>query len=231
MRPSFSSFSGCSTKTSSSSSQTSTFSNVSSSTSISTIPISTSPIPNEFGFYRCGDSTTVLALTAKDPFPFAQSSTYKCKPSHPDLILYSGRDRPCAQLASARFEANGEPRIALGSKRNDDSSTEKVAVSYGSPPAKYQFSSHLESVGTGERFEWQPYRFWEWKSIFHSIGMTLVRVKTGTVIALYTKASWPKKKTGKMKFVDGENFGNDFQVMAVMSLLAILERESRLLGR
>jgi hypothetical protein len=61
----------------------------------------------------------------------------------------------------------------------------------------------------------------------HPSGMKLIIVKTGKAMALYAKVSFAKKKIGRMKFLPGKGYGDDFKIMAVMSLLAILEAERR----
>jgi hypothetical protein len=65
----------------------------------------------------------------------------------------------------------------------------------------------------------------------HSTGMKLIRVSTGEVIAVYANVSISVKKKGRMSFLMSEmsemDLGFEFQLMAVMSVLSILEIERR----
>jgi hypothetical protein len=141
------------------------------------------------------------------------------------MILYPAR---CGQLASARFTPFGEPLIRLGTTLEALEYDIKCDFYNGA----YSFASSLDSIRPKEGFEWQACSLWESISMGHCSGMKLIRIKTGDVIALYGKvtcSTW--KKTGKVRFLDGQDFGDEFQDMAVMSLLAILEAKRRYMER
>ncbi|KAE8444476.1 hypothetical protein EG329_000460 [Mollisiaceae sp. DMI_Dod_QoI] len=173
----------------------------------------------------------MLALTTKDPEPFAHVQTYHGFRSKPDITLYQGCNKWYRQLASAQFKGrNGELQITLGSTSYGEAPTEKVECE-GFFQVVHHFSLYLDSLLARERFEWRDCRYGEVKAMRHSSGMKLVRVKTDEVIVVYAKVSCAMKKTGKMKFLNGSMLGNDFQIMAAMSLLSILEVEKRNLER
>ncbi|KUJ16717.1 uncharacterized protein LY89DRAFT_669181 [Mollisia scopiformis] len=209
-----------------SSRDTSTFSQTASSTSASSTSnsaseVSTTLFPSEFGFYRFSSSSTV-ALTTKDPSPFASIQSNSGFRSKPDLTFYQGRNKWYRQLASAQFVGpEGKPHITLGSTRYGAAPTEKVECE-GFFRVSHHFSLYLNSVRYREHFQWSECSHAELKGfgIGHSSGMKLVRMKTGEVVVVYAKVSCAVKKIGKMRFLEVE-LGNEFQVMAVMSLIAI----------
>jgi hypothetical protein len=61
----------------------------------------------------------------------------------------------------------------------------------------------------------------------YSTGMKLIRVMTGKTTALYAKVSCVKAKVGKMKYSPGQEYGGEFQITEVTSLLAIVEVDKR----
>ena len=62
----------------------------------------------------------------------------------------------------------------------------------------------------------------------HSVGMKLVRLQTGEIVATYADVSFALYKRGKMVFLDEgegrEGLGDQWRVMVVMTLLAMLEQ-------
>lgn len=70
------------------------------------------------------------------------------------------------------------------------------------------------------------------RGLGHASGMKLLRVKTNEIVAVYARVSCAVKKRGKIKFLTGEGrkgdeLGNGFELVAVMSLVSILEVERR----
>jgi hypothetical protein len=65
----------------------------------------------------------------------------------------------------------------------------------------------------------------------HSTGIKLIRVSNGEVVAAYANVSISMKKKGKMSFLMSEknemDLGFKFQLMAIMSVLLILEVQRR----
>ncbi len=61
-----------------------------------------------------------------------------------------------------------------------------------------------------------------------SHGKKCTRISTGEVVAVFTHPDMAYKKKGKFAFVgNGLVLGEGFEVMAVMSILAIMEKERR----
>jgi hypothetical protein len=98
----------------------------------------------------------------------------------------------------------------------------------------HYFSIYLEGESRRERFEWKSSCGEEVRALGHSIGMKLVRVKTGEVVAVCADVSFAWCKRGKVAFLDTMGKGNgglgdEWRVMVVMTLLVILE-ERRITG-
>lgn len=90
----------------------------------------------------------------------------------------------------------------------------------------HYFSLYLEDYGRRERFEWKSSGGAEVRALGHSTGMKLVRVKTGEVVAAYADVSCAWTKKGKICFL-GTDLGDEWRVMVVMSLVALLEARRR----
>lgn len=60
-------------------------------------------------------------------------------------------------------------------------------------------------------------------------GMKLVRARNGRAVAVFANVNMALKKKGKMRFLMrvGDAFGREFELMAVMSLVANLMAQRR----
>jgi hypothetical protein len=104
---------------------------------------------------------------------------------------------------------------------------------------KYSFCHTLLRTQARERFEWKytsgPFvRTIE--SARESGGLKLIRISTGDVVAVYaglgpsSRASNPSRVMGMFRFLRGEGtagLGGEFEALAIMSILAIVERNRR----
>ncbi len=104
---------------------------------------------------------------------------------------------------------------------------------------KYSFCHTLQTTGEREKFEWKytsgPFvRTIE--SARESGGLKLIRTSRGDVVAVYaglgpsSRASNPSRVMGMFRFLRGEGtagLSGEFEALAIMSLLAIVERNRR----
>ena len=104
---------------------------------------------------------------------------------------------------------------------------------------KYSFFHTLQNTREREKFEWKytsgPFvRTIE--SARESGGLKLIRTSTGDVVAVYaglgpsSRASNPSRVMGMFRFLRGEGtagLSGEFEALAVMSILAIVERNRR----
>jgi hypothetical protein len=103
---------------------------------------------------------------------------------------------------------------------------------------KYSFGHTHQRTGVRERFEWRNSS----RSFIRSFdekqetgGLKLVRIRTGDVIAVYaglgqTKAQNTSRVVGMFRFLKGDSshgLGEDLEVLAIVSLLSIVERARR----
>ena len=91
------------------------------------------------------------------------------------------------------------------------------------------FAFTLPGSTVQERFEWKRSSGVEVASLNgRSHGEKLVRVRTGQVIAAWTYPGMSVTKKGKMSFLGNrEEFGDVFEVLAVVSIVAIMEKLRR----
>ncbi|PBP20805.1 alternative oxidase [Diplocarpon rosae] len=102
---------------------------------------------------------------------------------------------------------------------------------------KYEFCHSLRWTGKREKFEWRhasgPFTRMVDKN---SGGLRLVRVSTGDVIAVYAglrptlRATHPSRMLGMFRFLRGDgmtDLGEEFEMLAVMTILSLVERGRR----
>ncbi|KAH7384897.1 hypothetical protein BKA64DRAFT_646338 [Cadophora sp. MPI-SDFR-AT-0126] len=200
---------------------------------------STRIYPPEFGFYTTNLSDLFIALSSKSVYLYYISiSSHTSLLSNnntnkPDITLYTSphpKNPIFSPLASVRFTGPSEtPHITLGSPSFGAAPTEKVE-SEGCFSLTHFFSLYLPLCGVRERFEWKVSVGREVRGLGgRSKGMELVRVRSGRVVAVYVSVNLAVRKKGKMRVLreDGDGLGREFEMMAVMSLVAILEAQRR----
>lgn len=100
------------------------------------------------------------------------------------------------------------------------------------PFDRHFFSLYLPLCAARERFEWKVSGAREVRALGYAIGMKLVRVRNEGVVAVFAIVNMALKKKVKMRFLmregDGrDGLGREFELMAVTSLVAILEAQVR----
>ncbi|PVH82730.1 hypothetical protein DL98DRAFT_530108 [Cadophora sp. DSE1049] len=198
--------------------------------------------PTEFGFYTTSLSDLFIALSSKSACLYYISISSRPillsnnnNTNKPDITLYASphpKKRIFCPLASAQFTGLSEtPHITLGSTSFGAAPTEKVESEGFSSfrNATHFFSLYLPLCGARERFEWKSSGGREVREMGHSKGMKLVRVRNGRIVAVYASMSCAVRKRGKMRIWmgEGDGLGREFELMAVMSLVAILEAQRR----
>jgi len=84
--------------------------------------------------------------------------------------------------------------------------------------------------GQQEMFEWKSSSGPDVQSLEgRSHGMKLVRMRSGEVVAAWTRANSGYRKKGKISFLrtDRGALGEGFELMVVVSILAIMEKARR----
>jgi hypothetical protein len=91
------------------------------------------------------------------------------------------------------------------------------------------FSFTLSGSTIAERFEWKNSSGKEVRSLQgRSHGKKLVRVKTGEVVCVWAPPNTGMRKKGKMAFLGKEDgLGEGFELMVVITMLAIMEKTRR----
>lgn len=155
--------------------------------------------------------------------------------SKPDLTLHAGTDKHAPVAAVAELSTfSSTIKVGLGNpKFNYRGVTwENMArASWGA--SKYQFEVNVRSRSDkgGERrtFVWKPThhvgvggsRPSRTPAMFH---YKLVDQKTEAVVVVFEESLWAMEKRGKLEFRD--DWGEEFYLMTLMTLLGILERKS-----
>lgn len=91
------------------------------------------------------------------------------------------------------------------------------------------FKAPIPSTGQLETFEWKGSSGAEVQMLEgRSHGKKCVRASTGEVVAVFTHPSMSFDKRGKMAFLgDRANLGEAFEVLAVIGVAAVVEKERR----
>jgi len=91
------------------------------------------------------------------------------------------------------------------------------------------FDVFTPSSGKVERFEWKSSSGLEVQALRGaSHGMKLVRASNGEVVVAWTRPNSGTREKGKMRFIGDRNvLGEKLESMAVISLLAIVEKRRR----
>jgi hypothetical protein len=193
---------------------------------------SISIFPSTFGIYR---PTTkphlVLAHSSKTiSNPLFYISIRSSFSSKPDIVLHHGSSKAHPSLASAQFKGFfSTSYITLNATNYAAASIEPLRTE-GFFHTVHYFSLYLPKLGKRERFEWKISHGAEVKALGHGSGMKLIRVKTEEVVVVFVHVSLAIYKKGKMSFVKtgkGEELGDEWRTMAVMTLLTILEEKRK----
>ncbi|KUJ21143.1 uncharacterized protein LY89DRAFT_778759 [Mollisia scopiformis] len=185
--------------------------------------------PQNFGFYHASGSFSDLVIASQkdDPNPLFYISTHGGFSSQPSVVLHSSRFSTSPPLATADFHSFSstiDMSLYLPGSPNQISSME----SSGAFTYTRRFSARMPSGGK-EAFEWKNSQGVEVQSLHgRGHGKKCIRVATGEVVAAFTHPDMSRNKKGKMAFLgDRAGLGEGFEVLCVMAMLAIMEKERR----
>jgi hypothetical protein len=189
--------------------------------------VSRLPFASEFrsnsiiGFYRASISDYLLAHSSNDPNPIAYVSTHSL--SRPQVKLHSTNSSLSPTIATAEFHTFSNS-ITIGVPSAcviENLEKKRIFVD--------TYSIHLvhPTSGIRELFEWRHSSGAQVKALNgKSRGLKLVRTTTGEVIAVYTGAI-SLKKMGKMKWLSERSYGDVGELIVMMSILALVEKDRR----
>ncbi|RKF60387.1 hypothetical protein OnM2_051033 [Erysiphe neolycopersici] len=196
----------------------------------STVIQSRHRFPRKFGIYYAADSTVdfVITLHADDPrIIFYISGHAGSSSSQPSLVLHSKPQSSSPPLATADLHFFSET-VAI--KIYDNPNSIVKAQSATTSNSNMMFVVQVPGRNQREQFAWKSIKKRELVFFDSKLnGMKLVNCKTGEILATWTRAILSSRKLGKMCFLgeDRNNLGERFELMAVITLLSILEREKR----
>jgi hypothetical protein len=188
-----------------------------------------SRFPKEFGFYHASGSSSdmVIAFHATDAQPLFYVSTHSGWSSQPSVVLHSSSSPSAPPLATAQFHGLSSSIdvqvFAPGTGQNFK------LENRGTFTRSYIFPAVLAN-GEREMFEWKSSSGADVQSLEgRSHGMKLVRMRSGEVVAAWTRANSGYKKKGKISFLrtDKGALGEGFELMVVISILSITEKARR----
>ncbi|RDW69655.1 hypothetical protein BP6252_08675 [Coleophoma cylindrospora] len=198
---------------------------------IASPPVLTMPssrFPQTFVFERSSFSNLVLS---SDPDRFKQNqdlfyiATHRASSGKPDLVIHAGPTSSSPELCSARLKyfSSTIDLLVRG---------QLVELRHtGFWSTAYSFTLPASQYGWPEVFEWKKGSRQEVAVLgAASHGMKLVRSSTGEVVAVYANIRFRLSKKGKMAFVGSGTagqLGGDWELLALLSLMAILERGRR----
>ncbi|KAI6248601.1 hypothetical protein HI914_03058 [Erysiphe necator] len=185
--------------------------------------------PKKFAIYHATGSAAdfVITLHSDDPRILFYISGHAEASSQPSLILHSKPQASSPPLATANLHFFSET-VAI--KIYDNPSSVVKAQSAVTPNSNMIFVVQVPGRNQKEQFAWKSIKKRE-LGFFDSIlnGMKLVNCQTGETLAMWTNATLSSKKVGKLSFLaeDRSKLGERFELMAVITLLSILERKKR----
>ncbi|RKF82658.1 hypothetical protein GcM3_022030 [Golovinomyces cichoracearum] len=183
--------------------------------------------PRSFGFYYAINSTAdiVIALHANDRHSLFYISSHPSSNSQPSLVLHSSPHASSSPLATADINfVSDTVAIELYDSPNSVIKAQSAKTSY----AQMTFIAQLSGCDLMEQFAWKDiYRRERILSDKKMNRMKLINCETGEIVATWTKPKFSHRKLGKMNFMSRERskLGERFELMAVLTLLSILERE------
>jgi hypothetical protein len=188
-----------------------------------------SRFPKEFGFYHASGSSSdmVIAFHATDTQPLFYVSTHSGWSSQPSVVLHFSSSPSAPPLATAQFHGLSSS-IDIQLFAPGTGQIFKLENT-GTFTRSYMFPAVLAS-GEQEMFEWKSSSGADVQSLEgRSHGMKLVRMRSGEVVAAWTRANSGYKKKGKISFLrtDKGVLGEGFELMVVISILAIMEKARR----
>ncbi|KAG4435586.1 hypothetical protein IFR05_008932 [Cadophora sp. M221] len=189
--------------------------------------------PPAFGLYSAGSFSgdLYIAQGKDDPNPLYYVSTHSGLSSQASVILHSTSHPNSPPHATADFHSfSSTIDLTLFIDIPPGSGPQTCAMeSTGVMSSSRMFQAPIPSTGQLETFEWKGSSGTEVQMLDgRSHGKKCVRVSTGEAVAVFTHPSMSIDKRGKMAFIgDRVNLGEAFEVLAVMGVVAMVEKERR----
>ncbi|EPQ65024.1 hypothetical protein BGT96224_2734 [Blumeria graminis f. sp. tritici 96224] len=185
--------------------------------------------PKEFGFYRAAGSASdfIISYHADDPHILFYISIHAGTSKQPSVVLHALPHASAPYLATANLHVFSETAAI----NIYDSPTSVIkAQSAETSDSSMVFIVQLPGSGSKVQFAWRQNQERDLISLdSRNNGLKLVNCDTGEIVATWTRPSFSTKKLGKMNFLveDRSRLGERFELMAVITILSIMERERR----
>ncbi|POS82994.1 hypothetical protein EPUL_006488 [Erysiphe pulchra] len=185
--------------------------------------------PSKFGIYYATGSPVDFVITphADDPRTLFYISGHAGSSSQPSLVLHSDPQASSPPLATANLHFFSET-VAI--KIYDNPNSIVKAQSAMTSNSNMMFVVQVPGRHQREQFAWKSIKKRELVFFDSRLsGMKLVNCRTGETLATWTKTTLSPRKLGKMCFLaeDRNKLGERFELMAVITLLSILQRQKR----
>ncbi|KAG4429704.1 hypothetical protein IFR05_014815 [Cadophora sp. M221] len=194
-------------------------------------PHNNTHFPQSFGIYHASGTSSdlVLALRNHDPNPLFYITTHNGWSSKPSVVLHSSGLCTSPQLATANFTSfSSDIELSILAQSTGRAITTDTMKKDRSQHACQYFTVEVGGNQIPERFEWKNSKGNEVRSLNGKRhGMKLVRAKTGEVVVAWAPPNSGTRKRGKMAFLNRDALGEKFEIMAVVSILAIMEKGRR----
>ncbi|OJI88705.1 hypothetical protein ASPTUDRAFT_61284 [Aspergillus tubingensis CBS 134.48] len=156
-----------------------------------------------------------------------------CRPKKPDLTFHAGSDENGPTVAVCKFlHFSRHLKVGLGDPNDINGITYEDLLAQDHRHAKYRWQMTMQTARGPERHSFLCTRT-------HSVGVKedrktnslsnrnfkLVDEQTGKVVGVFTNAVWKNRETGRLlMFVD---YGQEFDLMALVTVLALYEKARR----
>ncbi|EAW10923.1 uncharacterized protein ACLA_065570 [Aspergillus clavatus NRRL 1] len=171
-------------------------------------------------------------VSTGDKAPLYHVNNSSLTPKKPDLTIHAGTSISAPVVAVCKFlHFSRHFKVGLGDPQSPNSVTWEDLVCLSFVHVRYRFQM---TVDTGNGIERRPF---VWKHTY-SVGVgdtkpslltwrnfKLVDEATDQLIAVFTSNSWGYKKSGKLEL--HANFGQEFDLMVIITGLALYERQRR----
>lgn len=167
----------------------------------------------------------------KTPLYFGDNSTWT--PKKPDLTIHEGTDNKAPVVAAVKFlKFSRHCKVGLGDPDDMNNAMWEDLIGEGYSHGKYNWQMLLDKDGAPNRYSFV------WKRT-SSVGVgnthpsklttdnfKLVDEQTGQVLAVYTTSNHKSvDKAGKIEVYP--DYGRDFEIMTLATILTIVERHRR----
>jgi hypothetical protein len=188
--------------------------------------------PQSFGIYHAPGSLSdlLIAQHTEDPNPIYLITAHSGLSSQPSVVLHSAASENAQPLATADFHSFSSSADIMLYVPNPSQPAVLSMHKEGILHSSHVFSVYTPSVQTVEAFEWKTSSGAEVDSLDgRAHGKKCVRIGTGEVVAAWAKPDLSYNKKGKMMFLSPNRgaLGEQFEVMAVITIASIMEQDRR----